>query len=168
VTPPSKRELKPGDKIKFVGPLGGTTGFFEYGTDPAIIAEVTYVDAFDCRKTLDIKFEYGGIQYKGRIHRRQVVSRLRRKEKPKEEREKWWLLINKAGSAVALGHPPAVMSNQDRLVAVQEIPPGSVVVSREKLAKAYEKHVLTLGLRAEGSGYFRAFADALGLPKGEA
>lgn len=89
---PLKPKLAVGDRIKFIGPAslngskGGCTIYCSH-----FDAEVTAGESDAGLVRIDVISSYDGGRTDATIHRRQVVSRIKRKPKPEGERHERWL-----------------------------------------------------------------------------
>lgn len=179
MTSDKKRPLAIGDVIRFSGGLSMTpkaeAGYFARRVKARVLEA-------DTPGELEIEVVAGpGIGIRGSISTRQVVSRLRRKEKraPKEERGRfeakiinWWHESKGSVGDITLAAfqgfrdiPP-----NSRLVELRSgetiCPPGSVAVSREKLAEALGKAAAAdRGTHAVADWLLKELTNELGLEK---
>jgi hypothetical protein len=173
-----KREPKPlkplavGDKIKFVG------GFYYFDSDGEGICfgeptKATVTNTHSAAgKLIMLSVKPDGFEGSGHIHPRQVVSRLRKREKQQErvEREERWLVERSTlgttyevvfkfqGEAQANCGNPLIPPKH----FVRKLP-GEVLTDRMRLAEAWDAKFEVKHDHATSG--FRLFCKALGVPK---
>lgn len=133
-----KAPLKPGDRIKFVGPTIGGGVMYSFEHTPQL-AEVRALAAHDKVYV----FAFGNKDRQLLIHRRQVTHILKPKAKELVRAEQW-CAVTDAGNIVASKYAKEdaqrICDTHDyRLAHLTELFPGERPISKEALAEALEK-----------------------------
>jgi hypothetical protein len=176
-----RRPLKPGQRIKFEGPVSGAE-FFAGAPQEARVICIYYTNARWPVETLKVALKDMDTAYEGTIARRQVTHVLvprqpKEKEKgePRVERyaSRFSLELNgdgRDGLPVSLFTSRPVACREltlsfGNIVRLVELREGEAIVSRKQLAEAWDKSDGTLfGSTSEKSG-FAEFCASLGITK---